>query len=200
MRMIEETWLVAIPELSRDRSLAVDVGANRGDWTRLLLSLGFEKVIAIEPDERASTHIERSSRVEVVSAVASVSDAESVNLYLRESPDQNSLLEKHPIGIGVSTDAPVHRVVQVPSVRLSSVCPSGAGFVKIDVEGAECGVLSSCGGQEWQRTVFLVECHDTLADVTVMLSSMGKEVSVIPHPYAGYAHPGHCWAIGKPAA
>lgn len=198
---IEESWLVDYVLESPGRSIAVDVGANRGQWSRLFVESGFERVVAIEPDHRASDHIDRSPGVEVVEAVASSEEQEasgSVLLYLRQSPDQNSLLELHPIGAGGCADAPPVSSVLVKCVSLASVCPSGADFVKIDVEGAESSVLSACSEDgRWDRCVFLVECHDTLAEVQGHLSRLRKKVTVVPHPSPS-AHVGHCWAIGSP--
>jgi FkbM family methyltransferase len=164
--------------------------------------LGFEKVIAIEPDSRASKSIEPSDGVELIDAVAASNEDErrgSVLLHLRASPDQNSLLEEHPIGVGGGVDAPPVASTRVKCVTLKTICPSGADFVKIDVEGAEESVLSAC--QEdgtWDRCVFLVECHDTFPAVEKELNRLGKTVTRIPHPFAGPggAHVGHCWAVG----
>lgn len=199
---IQETWLIHSIDLAKNKKLAVDVGANRGDWTRLLVESGFERVIAVEPDVRASKSINQSGGVELIDAVAS-SDADermgSIMLYLRASPDQNSILEKHPIGAGGCEAAPSVYSTRVKCVTLSTLCPSGADYVKIDVEGAEQSVLSSCQHDgTWDRCVFLVECHDTFDAVESELKRLGKSVTRIPHPFAGPggAHHGHCWAVG----
>lgn len=196
---IQETWLTEWVDSPKGRSLAVDVGANKGEWTRLLSESGFARVIAVEPDARASRNIQESPCVEVVSAAVSSLDMEQagdVVLYLRPSPDQNSLLESHPIG---SEQWPISDTVTVRCVSLKTLCPEGADFVKIDVEGAECQVLSSCDDSgAWDRCTFLVECHDTLEGVVEELKRLRKKVTVVPHPFYPVAHPGHCWAVGVP--
>jgi FkbM family methyltransferase len=196
---IQETWLTEWVEASSGKSLAVDVGANRGEWTRLLAESGFTRVIAIEPDPRASCHIQESDTVEVVSAAVSSEERErlgDVVLYLRPSPDQNSLLESHPIG---SEAWPTSESAVVRCVSMKTICPEGADFVKVDVEGAECEVLSSCTEDgTWDRCTFLVECHDTIEEVLVELKRLRKSVTVVPHPFYPMAHPGHCWAVGVP--
>ena len=193
-----EFWLEPAVTASVSRlaahELAIDVGANTGTWTRTL-SLMFDKVIACEPDPRASDVIPRRLNVEIRNiAVADVDGTRE--LFLRPSPDQNSLLEIHPIGAGGMSPAPVLATVDVACESLDSICPEGADFVKIDVEGAELLVLAGCVDvPRWARTVFVVECHDTFSQVEALLIGLGKGVTHVPHPLV--AHPGHCWAIGE---
>lgn len=196
---IEETWLVdsvgmAIARL-QSRRLAIDVGANRGDWSRELAG-SFDKVIAVEPDSR--NHLVVPGNVEIIWGALWNTSGEAV-LYKRPSPDQNSLLSSHPIGAGSCADAPVVEKEVVPCYTLDAVAPEGADFVKIDIEGAEPEVLAACSAERslWGRTVFVVECHDTFADVSLHLMRLGKTVTRIPHP-SPTAHRGHCWAIGLP--
>jgi FkbM family methyltransferase len=200
---IEETWLVdpighAIAKLP-ERKLALDIGANRGDWSREL-AWAFDRVIAVEPDERnplAQNVAAGLGNVEVVTAAAWKSDG-FVTLYMRPSPDQNSLLETHPIGAGACGPAPAIEQRLVPCRTLDSIAPGGADFVKIDVEGAEADILSACSREgNWSRTLFVVECHDMFDAVKAELTSLGKSVLRVPHP-SPTAHPGHCWAIGTP--
>lgn len=192
---VEEFWLV---EPMRERLstiqslLAVDVGANRGTWTAELSGL-FSTVIAVEPDKRASSLISRSANVEVVEAAVSSKSGEAV-LYLREQADQNSLLATHPIGGESCVDVPPIGETLVRCITLDELCPDGADLVKIDVEGAEGDVLRGCSSDgRWSRTMFVVECHDTKADVANELARLGKSPLWVPHVFP--AHPGHCWAI-----
>jgi len=197
---IEETWLVdvvgsGIARLKK-RELALDIGANKGDWAEEM-ALAFDDVIAVEPDERnpLSARMDRLGNVTVVWAAAWKSDG-FVTLHVRPSPDQNSLLETHPIGAGACEPAPVIEQRLVACRTLDSIAPNGADMVKIDVEGAEADILAACSRDgRWSGTLFVVECHDTLQAVTTLLESLGKTVTVVRHPSAT-AHPGHCWAIG----
>lgn len=196
---IEETWLVdavgfEIARL-RERKLALDIGANKGDWARELAG-AFERVIAVEPDRRNPLD-ESVTNVEVVWAAAWKTDGE-VTLYARPSPDQNSLLETHPIGAGSCGPAPAVEQYLVPCRTLDGIAPGGADMVKIDVEGVEADILSACSRDgSWARTLFVVECHNTFGDVEAELKSLGKSVFRVLHPSQS-AHPGHCWAIGIP--
>jgi FkbM family methyltransferase len=195
-----EHWLKAPVESAidslTDLHVAVDVGANSGSWT-LPLSKLFDRVVAIEPDDRVSPVPDGGiENVELLRVAVSDEDGKA-QFYLRPGTGQNSLLEVHPIGGESMSDAPVVKAVEVDCVTLDSVLPNGADFVKLDIEGAEAAALRGCADESlWERTVFVVECHDTLVDVTEELVRLGKTVTVIPHPY--HSHPGHCWAIGRP--
>lgn len=193
--MIEQSWLSgflddAVSRLKK-REIAVDVGANIGVWTEELAGL-FKNVIAVEPDERAFPQIKPLSNVDLHTAVAGDTDGKAT-LYMRPMATQNSTLEAHPI----NGDPVISRKI-VDSVTLDTLCQEGADFVKIDVEGAEAAVLRGCSTDgRWDRTFFLVECHDTFTDVEAELVRLKKKVEKIPHPSEG-AHHGHCWAAARP--
>lgn len=193
--MSVEPWLLhslnGVP-----REYAVDVGANVGSWTRLLAA-EFKLVTAVEADERAYATLTASLPSNAIALHRAVCDrVAEMTLYRRPSAEQSSLLEIHPIGAGGGGDAPVVDVTTVRGVTLDSICPIGADFVKIDVEGAEVAVLAAATKSIWTKATFLVECHDTFAAVTRCLELLGKAVERVPHPYQ--SHPGHCWAIGRP--
>jgi FkbM family methyltransferase len=191
---LEKPVLQAIESL-RSKSVAADVGANSGTWTRPLSSI-FERVVAFEPDRRESQKIPRLQNVAVVEAAVSDMTG-TTTLYVRNSSGHNSLLKVHPIGGEGMADAPAVAEVEVECVTLEQFLPSGADFVKMDIEGGELLALAGCRTPAvWSRTVFIVECHDTYDGVAAELARLGKEVTRIPHPLV--AHPGHCWALGTP--
>jgi FkbM family methyltransferase len=198
--MLDEQWLImptgrAIAMLAQHK-LAIDVGANVGNWTAELAET-FERVVAYEPDRRALDVIPKIENAEIVEAAVSDHDGEA-RLYLRPQAGNNSLLYDHPIGAGSQSPAPVESAVTVASVTLDSRHPDGADFVKIDVEGAEQDVLAGCSDvRRWARTVFVVECHDTRQAVAEELWRLRKRVELHRHPDPT-AHPGHCWLIGRP--
>ena len=198
--MIEERWLVdpvgyAIASLSA-RDLAVDIGANVGEWTRELAGI-FSSVIAYEPDPRAADQIAAAENV-TVRRVAVADKNGEVTFHLRPDPAQNSILEVHPIGAGGQSAAPVEKSVSVPCITMDTAFPAGADFVKIDIEGGEVAALDGCSdAARWRRTAFVVECHNTATAVQERLLGLGKRIQLYRHP-SPTAHPGHCWLIGLP--
>jgi FkbM family methyltransferase len=151
-------------------------------------------VIAVEPDERAYSSIQGNNVTLVKAVVAEESGV--AEFFLRESPDQNSLLEEHPVGGGGGSPAPAIAPQDIEAISMDDMLPQGADFVKMDIEGGEVSALRGCRDvSRWADTVFLVECHDTFAEVTKELERLGKEVEHIKHPFP--AHSGHCWALGK---
>lgn len=193
--MIEQEWLrpfvdEAVSRL-KERSIAVDVGANVGCWTEELAAK-FREVIAVEPDERAFRLIPDLRNVDLHTVAVGDSNGKAM-LFMRPMATQNSTLQVHPIN-----GDPVISLRTVECVTLDRLCENGADFVKIDVEGAEVAALRGCSGDgRWDRTFFVVECHDTFAEVEAELVRLKKKVERIPHRSAG-AHPGHCWAAARP--
>lgn len=178
------------------REVAVDVGANVGTWTEPLSAI-FDQVLAVEPDERASSQIKRQKNVVLLDAAVS-DETGSAEFYFRNTTGHNSLLEVHPIGGEGMAPVPVVETKTVDTFTLDELLDEGADFVKIDIEGGEVAALQGCVDKKrWSRTAFVVECHDTFAEVAAELERLGKNVTRIPHPLAGACHPGHCWAIGE---
>lgn len=192
-----EPWLLCALD-GVHRGTALDVGANAGWWTSLLAA-EFERVVAIEPDSRifASLSASLPSNAEARHAAICGRNAQVV-LKRRESTEYSSLLDLHPIGGRCASHVPAISEEIVEGYTLDAAFPGGAEFVKMDIEGGEVEALTEASGEIWRRATFLVECHDTLQDVLAILVRLGKRVELIPHPYPEDAHPGHCWAVGRP--
>ena len=83
---MSEWWLNEFIGLAISGSVrvAVDIGANEGEWS-YLLSRCFDHVIAVEPDPRAYQSLESSAAPNTlaVNAAASDSDGEAT-LYVRK--------------------------------------------------------------------------------------------------------------------
>lgn len=193
---VEEWLLTSLNDVHR--GVAADIGANVGEWTRFLAGQ-FNSVVAYEPDPRAYEVLSKSLPSNARAVNAAVCDVdEPVTLRMRPSAEQSSLLADHPVGASGGTEAPVIEEKIVIGCTVDKAFPDGCDFVKIDVEGAEVAVLRAASPGRWQRATFLVECHDTFPEVLEQLHRLRKKVELIPHPYPNAAHPGHCWAIGRP--
>ena len=188
------------------RRVAIDIGANCGEWTRWLAER-FDHVIAVEPDPRAlaSLRVGLPPNVHVMELAAGEKHG-AADFYLRPDALQSSLLEQHPIGGSGQEDAPVVQkigVVTVPLDFLRFVAKDRFGcdavdFVKIDCEGAEAAVLSGATPDLFPGTRWLIEVHDTRESVGLQLQRLGRdEVRVMPHP-APEAHPQHFWIFSGP--
>lgn len=178
--------------LEGPRGLAIDVGANVGEWT-VFLAEHFDRVVAIEPDTRAFAELQLNAppNCSLHNAAAYHSVGE-LPFYRRPSALQSSLLELHPIGAGDQAAAPVVEVQQIPAVTVDSLRRryGDPDFIKIDVEGAEAEVLQ---GITEIRPRLLIEVHDTAAAVGRQLERLGyKDIRIMRHPSPA-AHPQHFW-------
>lgn len=202
---MEESFLspMMTNALRGPRRVAIDVGANKGEWT-LWMAGHFDHVLAVDADPRAYHRLLEIKPSNVHVMWAAVTDRfGAADFFLRPCPDQSSLLERHPIGAGDQADAPVHDVIGVNAVTLDflrGVCLERFGtdqidFVKVDVEGAEASVLNGATPDLWRDTRWLIEIHDTKVAVGHAVDRLGhEEFQVIEHPSPN-AHPNHLWVL-----
>lgn len=139
-------------------AVTVDVGANRGLYTRELARCS-RRVIAFEPAKQMADLLRRTSAANVEVHEIAVSDAEGVaTLSVPLGGDGAvhslaSLEQRH--------DARSCATEQVRTARLDSLVKDNVAFVKIDVEGHELRVLNGASGLfERSKPVFLVEAEE----------------------------------------
>lgn len=145
-------------EFVRPGALAFDIGANRGDYTDVLLMLG-ARVIAVEPNPDLARAL--ASRYPVVVEQVAVGSAPGVlPLHLGNDSEHSTLsqewLVRAPTPGRWSGDT-----VNVEVVTLARLIERHGrpDFVKIDVEGYEAEVLRSCA--EMPRALsFEYQCSD----------------------------------------
>lgn len=184
-----------------ERRLALDIGANIGEWTRWL-SPRFEQVIAVEPDPACLLvfrNIGVPNNCYLLPVAAGKSSGQAATLYIRDEGAQSSLEREHPIGGGDQRATKV--IFEYPAKLLTleeiaDFLPSiPVDFVKIDVEGTEADVLAGITRGRFRRTRFLIEVHDRCVQVGEQLTRLGYEnFRWIKNPHPG-AHPNHMWVF-----
>lgn len=163
--------LRATLEFVEDFSLALDIGAHRGIWTKYLLSR-FDQVIAIEPTALAD---QIDPRARVIKAACGEMAGKC-----RVIPGKRNTGQSHVSGAG-NID-----VISVDSLDLSP------GFIKIDVEGMELQVLKGARKTLFKnRPVVIIEENNLclryghrLGSASRMLERMGasKVATFHMHP------------------
>ena len=155
-----ERELMFLDKIVPEGALTVDVGANRGLYTRQLARLSRE-VLAFEPAPEMATLLRRTSAANVKVHEIALSDRDgAAELFTPQSEDGlvhglASLEHQH--------ESEGQRIVssQVPTARLDTVVDQDVAFVKIDVEGHEMNVLNGAIGLiDRCQPVFLVEAED----------------------------------------
>lgn len=137
---------------------AIDVGANKGVYTRLLAELA-SHVHAFEPNPKAYRWLDRALPDNVATYPIALSDQEGTsNLYL----PQRGRGFSNQLGSLSSTKAnSPHAVIPVQTRTLDSYGFSDVGFIKIDVEGFELQVLEGARGTiARNRPALLIELEE----------------------------------------
>lgn len=172
--------------------VAFDIGANAGEWSRLLAP-HFGSVVAVEPDDRQ--HVEAGGHGNVIVEQAAVySYSGPGTLWQRTSTLQSCVSDAHPIG---DAGRPVDTVciARVRFVTLDELLHQHGevDFVKIDIEGAEVEALRGARNSRWRSTRWLIESHNMTEAVLLELHRIGFDnAEIIRHPAADAA-PGHEW-------
>jgi FkbM family methyltransferase len=134
----------------RKRKSAIDIGANRGDYS-IALARHFDRVTAFEPDPATFSVLENNIRsvraTEVTPINAAVSDRDGQVTFYRDLRPEwggvaGSVYVLHPLE-GQTEE------IRVPCLTLDSYCTPrdlSPDFIKIDVEGHEPAVISGA----WQ--------------------------------------------------
>lgn len=199
-----EPWLVQYLPTSGD--VAIDIGANVGNWTRDL-SLLFDTVIAFEPDDRAFNQlIENLDEFKVNNVVtyrtAVASENGELLLWQYEESAHTSVFDPAAPEFEPWRSKPVGKQVSVPCVALDDVYKAESrkiDFIKVDVEGAEDMVIQ---GADYitakHRPVWLIEIHTKRTRGWCLTELVNRRYTVrdIPHPDTPSNN--HCWLLATP--
>jgi FkbM family methyltransferase len=160
--------LSMLPILARQLSslIAIDVGANRGEFTNSLRQAGFE-VDAFEPLPNLVADLSRrfawDRRVRIHPYACSDRDGKAI-LHIAQSVDPAldttlySALETHPAYDGLSFGNGIEVVVRRLDSVLAPQQPYRAGLLKIDTEGHDIAVLK--GAKNIEAEALMVEYWD----------------------------------------
>lgn len=148
-------------------AVAIDVGANRGEFTDALRRAGFE-VDAFEPLPNLVADLGRrfagDRRVRIHSCACSDRDGTAV-LHVAQSADPildttlYSSLETHPDYAGLSFGNDIEVVLRQLDTVLAPQQPYRAGLLKIDTEGHDIAVLN--GARNIEAEALMVEYWDS---------------------------------------
>ena len=203
--MIDEWFLKPFQELALQgpRRLAIDVGANLGEWSRWM-ALHFDQVVALEPDHHALSQF-REAGVPGKCAILPVACGREHGVqtyYVRGMSQQSSLCPEHPIGGADQSAVETIDTRPITVVTLDQIAEmfqhTVIDFVKIDVEGSEGDVLGGIRGPAFRHARLIIEVHDKRDEVGAELQRLGYgPLRIQHHPFEG-AHPNHLWLFVPP--
>lgn len=132
-----------IRQFVKHGDLVFDVGANKGDYTDMLLTIG-ARVVAVEPNPNLAAFIARRYPV-AVEAVALGAEAGEAELRLGRNPG-HSTLSPDWVACAPGGDrwSGINVRVRVKTLDDLIVRYGEPAFVKLDVEGYEAHVLAGC--------------------------------------------------------
>ena len=162
--MIEEWVIGDLMNLALEgpRRLAIDVGANIGEWSRWL-SGRFGCVVAVEPDPRATAMFQHMGVPQkcFILPVACGDSCRMDEYQIRHTHEQSSLLREHPIGGADQAEVKTVAAVPVRVVTLDWIADTFASdsidLLKIDVEGMEEAVLRGWDPKALRPWIVVVE-------------------------------------------
>jgi FkbM family methyltransferase len=179
-RHTHEPEMALLPHLSNPNRIAIDVGANDGVYSHLLLDRA-RQVIAFEPNPWLVRKLKRvlGKRVRIEEVALSDSAGKAEIRIPRYRYGHATIEPENTLELLAAKDE--IRAVSVVTKTLDSFEFADVGFIKVDVEGHEAAVLR--GGRETIRRCLpnlLIEVEERhtrggVANVTSFLNDLGYE-------------------------
>lgn len=180
--MIEDHLKQYVPFNSK---VAIDVGANKGEWTEFLSSK-FDLVHAVEPNKNVLFHIEQRNLLNVLIhnvALWSSNETKTFSFYRESELFRENQFTKH-------MDSPKLGEVKIQCCTGDSIFEnSGIDFIKIDTEGAEWEVLQGFKNTlEASHPALIIEVHsvDNHQLIMNLLNSLNYVISIHRVPSSIY--------------
>jgi FkbM family methyltransferase len=179
-----EPWLTSfVPEKGE---VAIDIGANKGIWTRYLAGR-FRVVHAIEPNPEVLPELRAELPANViVYAVAAWEEETVLNFKRYASPEHLSAFNEGTLLGQMGAVGPVLGYIELPAARLDSLPLSGKiDFIKCDTEGGEYQCMR--GAEKLireNRPLLLIEIHssENFKHLKEFFIEMDYVYLVIEHP------------------
>ena len=197
-----EPWLArTVPETGE---IAIDVGANKGIWTRELAQR-FVHVHAVEPNPEIWPILETDLPANVtLHRVAAWDKSELLRFKRYASPDHLSAYNEGTLLGQLGMVGPVLEEIALHAAPLDSLPINGkVDFVKVDTEGAEVQVVMGAERlMETSRPTFLIEIHagENFNRLHPLLKEREYDYEIILHPLLAQDSPyrtEHFWVYAS---
>lgn len=208
--MSHESWLLPYMKSRVRDELAIDIGANEGQFTGFLAS-EYEKVLAFEPHPEAYKRLVAGlvgkHNVEIRNQAVFDTDGE-LELFLYKNsvhtsiyPYRGSKDVLNRLGIAPASSETTNKSVKVPSVKLDSLMLDRVSFIKIDTEGSEVKIIKGAlVTLEYFKPRLLIEIHSMEAGKEIREILVNYDWTVILHPHYPIGSPlkkEHYWLFGE---
>ena len=146
-----------IPEVDYTDKVCLDLGANVGGFSKIAMDFGASKVIAVECDNRnynmLADSFEDSENVELIHGAVSGLEEDTIKIYKNNSQKNHcstSIIKKK--------NNQFKEYDEVQNVRFNDLVEKySPDIVKIDIEGAEYGILEDV--LAYYPDVLFIEMH-----------------------------------------